>query len=139
MRKLLALLCGLFSGCNLTQKCGTTLGGLCLASLVGCQTTPGMTLSWSFTLPPALNNTATLHPVAAMPATAYAVEYPTQALIQRPYLYQAPASVPQGPPPPAPLPRPAAEPIPIMPKPNSPCGQAPFPQAQVADAQGGGQ
>lgn len=138
MRKLSALLlwlCGCQSG---GQKTG--LGALCLASLVGCQTTPGMTLSWSFTLPPALNNTATLHPVAAMPATAYAVEMPTQAMIQRPYLMQQPVPQPSIPTP-GPLPRPAMEPIPVMPKINGgcggPCSQLPVttPSVQVVDAQ----
>lgn len=134
MRKLAALLLW-FCGCQGGgQKTG--LGAICLASLVGCQTTPGMTLSWSFTLPPALNNTATLHPVAAMPATAYAVEMPTQAMIQRPYIMgQQPTAQPQIPTP-GPLPRPAMESIPVMPKCNSPCSALPVQSGvQVVDAQ----
>lgn len=102
----------------------------------GCQTTPGFTWSFAFTVPPTINATNTLHPVATMPAMSYAIEAPQQAtVVQRQYL--VPSVVEQAPlPAPAIRPRPQAEQIPL---PKAPCtplsSQGGQPVAQIVSAE----
>lgn len=90
---------------------------LLLAALIpgGCQTTPGFTWSFSFTVPPTINSTNTLHPIATMPAMSYAVERQQGATeVQRQYLVPQPVD-PM--PPPAIRQRPPMQQLP-MPTPN---------------------
>lgn len=92
---------------------------LVLVLPAGCQTTPGFRVGWEFTLPPTQNQTLTLHPMTAMPQTAYSIESAGQVpMMQRQYLIAPP--VEQAPIRVAPAPVPQRQLLP-MPRATEPC------------------
>ncbi len=107
---------------------------LCLLGMIpgGCQTTPGFSIGASFTVPPTLNTSATLHPVATQPAMSYAVEMPQQSMsVQRQYVVP---NVIQAPAMPIPniQPRPQME---MIPAPKAPCQPACQASAQIVSVE----